>query len=213
MPKMPPRGLIRYFQRKTITPPAAMPETAPAKVVRFQYRAQITRGPKPAPKPAQAKETMPKMELLGSFAMKMPRMAMAMTVSRAASILCFWLSLKRNASCSRFWDTLEDAASSWESAVDMVLARMPARMRPAISAGKMPPLAKSSAMRMMTVSVLEPSRGAMAPMPDRALPTMPISTARAMATVTQTEATRRLSFSFFSSPMAMNRSRIWGIPK
>ena len=95
----------------------------------------------------------------------------------------------------------------------MVLARIPARISPAISAGKMPPFASSSAMRMIMVSVAAPSSASMVPVPESALPTMPMSTANAMAMVTHTEATRRLSFSFFSSPMAMNRSRMWGMPK
>ena len=34
-------------------------------------------------------------------------------------------------SCSRFWETPEAAVNSWESAVDMVHARIPARTTPA----------------------------------------------------------------------------------
>lgn len=173
----------------------------------------MTRGPKPAPKPAQAKDTMPKMELLGSWAMITPRMAMSTTVSRAASMLLFWLSFRPSFSCSRFWDTLEEAASSWESAVDMVLARIPARIRPAMRAGRIPALLRRVAIWMTMVSLAEPDRDAIVPEAVRALPTTPIITARNMAMTTHTEPTRRETTSFFSSSMAMNRSRMWGIPK
>ena len=44
-------------------------------------------------------------------------------------------------------------------------------------------------------------------------PTMPMTMDAAMAMTTQTVAMRRLSTSFFSSSMAMKRSRMWGIPK
>ena len=49
----------------------------------------------------------------------------------------------------RFWDTLEAAARSWESAVDMVAARMPDRMMPATIAGRMPCLLMRSAILTM----------------------------------------------------------------
>ena len=44
-------------------------------------------------------------------------------------------------------------------------------------------------------------------------PTTPMMMAAAMEIATHTEATRREVFSSFSSRMAMNRSRMWGIPK
>lgn len=52
-------------------------------------------------------------------------------VRRAAKRLCFSLSLRWPNSCKMFRDTLDAAASIWLSAVDMVAARMPARMSPA----------------------------------------------------------------------------------
>lgn len=88
--------------------------------------------------------------------MMTPRMAMMTTVIRAASMLFFSEMFRCSVSRSRFSDTLEDAASSWESAVDMVLARMPERTRPAISAGRMPCLERRSATLTMMVSVLLP---------------------------------------------------------
>ena len=46
-----------------------------------------------------------------------------------------------------------------------------------------------------------------------ALPTRPMMMATAMEITTQEVATRRESFSFFSSSMAMKRTRMWGMPK
>lgn len=56
---------------------------------------------------------------------------MQMMVRRAAKRLCFSLSLRWPNSCKMFWDTPDTAASIWLSAVDIVAARMPARMSPA----------------------------------------------------------------------------------
>ena len=44
-------------------------------------------------------------------------------------------------------------------------------------------------------------------------PTMPMTMEAVMAMTTHTLAMRRLSTSFFSSSMAMKRSRMWGMPK
>jgi len=47
-----------------------MPAIAPARFMRFQKSESITRGPKVAPKPAQAKDTMVKIMLFSSSAIK-----------------------------------------------------------------------------------------------------------------------------------------------
>jgi len=86
---IPPRGRTRYFQINTIAPPTIIPANAPFRLERFQNRAKTITGPKEAPKPAQAKETMLKIELSGSFAITTPTTAMATTVKRAASIEAF----------------------------------------------------------------------------------------------------------------------------
>ena len=84
-------------------------------------------------------------------------------------MLVFWLSFKPKVSCSRFWLTLEEAASSWESAVDMVEARMPARISPASSAASTPCREMSLAMETMMASAAEalekPSRAPALTMP------------------------------------------------
>ena len=48
------------------------------------------------------------------------------------------MSFMPKTSWSRFSENAEEAASSWESAVDMVAARIPARMRPATMAASQP---------------------------------------------------------------------------
>ena len=73
MAQAPPMGATRYFQMKTMAPPATMPAMAPCLLVRFQNRAKRTTGPKADPKPAQAKETIWKTELSGFQARKCPR--------------------------------------------------------------------------------------------------------------------------------------------
>ena len=122
-------------------------------------------------------------------------------------------SFSSMASCKRFWDTLEEAASSWESAVDMVLARMPDSTSPASSAGRMPKRDRKAAIWTMTVSVSEAWRRGSRPLALMAQPAIPMTSTSAMEMVTHTEATRRESVSLFSSSMAINRSRKWGIPR
>ena len=65
----------------------------------------------------------------------------------------------------------------------------------------------------MRVSLDEPLRNSSAPTLVMPRPTMPMTMDAVMAMTTQTVAMRRLSTSFFSSSMAMKRSRMWGIPK
>ena len=68
-------------------------------------------------------------------------------------------------------------------------------------------------MQTMRVSLDEPLRNSSAPTLVMPRPTMPMTMDAVMAMTTQTVAMRRLSTSFFSSSMAMKRSRMWGIPK
>ena len=63
---------------------------------------------------------------------------------------------------------------------------------------------------MMVSASVKDSR---APARVMALPTTPMKMATAMEITTQMEATRRDRVSFSSSSMAINRSRMWGIPK
>ena len=62
------------------------------------------------------------------------------------------LSLMPKKSCSRSLLTLLDAARSWLSAVDMVAARIPARITPATMAKNTPFVLIRSASLMMIVS-------------------------------------------------------------
>ena len=76
------------FHTNTLTPPATMPATAPAWVVRFQNRENSISGPKVAPKPAQAKETMLNITLFSSMAITMAMAAITSRVMRETHITC-----------------------------------------------------------------------------------------------------------------------------
>ena len=76
--------LDAIFPTNTMTPPATMPAMAPGRLLRFQNRANSVTGPKDAPKPAQAKETMVNTELSGFHARTTATNAMPITVSLAA---------------------------------------------------------------------------------------------------------------------------------
>ena len=86
-------------------------------------------------------------------------------------------------------------------------------MRPASTAASAPWALMRLAMRTMRVSLDEPLRNSSAPALVMPRPTMPMTMEAVMAMTTHTEAMRRLRTSFFSSSMAMKRSRMWGIPK
>src|SRR5574344_2083737 len=119
MPHTPPMGLSRYFQMNTMAPPDTIPASTPHLVVRFQNSAVSMAGAKVAPKPAHAKDTMVNTELLGSRARNTAITEMAMTVTRATHMVVLEDSFTPKTSLTRSSDTLEDAVSSWLSAVDM----------------------------------------------------------------------------------------------
>ena len=137
--------------------------------------------------------------------------AMISTVTRATTIPVFSLMSFTNTSFRIFWEALEDAARSWESAVDMVAARIPARIRPATMAARNPCLEIRSATTRIMVS--GSSSTGITPAFDMAFPTTPINTAITMEMTTQMVATLLESFSFFASSIAIKRSSTWGIPK
>ena len=119
-------------------PPQIIPARAPCQLERLQKRARRTTGPNTAPKPAQAKDTMLNTELFGSRAINMATTAMRSNVTLSATMLSFFVSLSLRILPRRSEDTAEDAARSWESAVDIVEARIPARMIPARIAASTP---------------------------------------------------------------------------
>ncbi len=119
-------------------------------MARFQNRENRTSGPKAPPKPAHAKDTIPKTELSGSLAMNTPMMAITTTVNLAMSISRCLLSFRPKIAWAISWDTLEDAAKSCESAVDMVHAKMPASTTPPKMVATMPFWLKSIA-NLMTI--------------------------------------------------------------
>ena len=190
-----------------------MPQSAPYMLERFQNSASRTTGPNVAPKPAHANETMRNTELFGSRARKTAMTAMTTSVARATRSFFFSSILMWRISPKMFSETPDAAVSSWESEVDIVAARMPARMTPQSRAASTPCWLIRSAMRTMMVSESEPSSAPSAPTLVSALPMMPIRIATPMAMTTQTVATRRDSLSLFSSSIAIKRSRMCGIPK
>ena len=81
MANTPPSWLMTSFHRKTIAAPLTIPAMAPARVVRFQNRLNRTNGPKVAPNPAHAKDTILNTELLESLAMNTAINEMIITVN------------------------------------------------------------------------------------------------------------------------------------
>ena len=105
-------GAMAYFQMNTIAAPETIPAMAPHLLQRFQNRPKSITGPKVAPKPAHAKETMRKTELLGSSANRKPRTATQITVTRATIMLFFSLSFMPSTSFMMLWAMPEAAARS-----------------------------------------------------------------------------------------------------
>ncbi len=95
----PPKGLTRYFQMNTIAPPDIIPAMAPYLFERLQKRANSTTGPKAAPNPAHANETIPNTELSGFLARKAAIIAITRSVALAKDCflrVCLYLSNAEN---------------------------------------------------------------------------------------------------------------------
>ena len=105
-------------------------------------------------------------------------------------------------------ETADAAARSCESAVDMVEARIPARMVPARNAGRIPCVLRRSAILTMIVSEAEPSSKVSSPAFVIPRPTTPMRTATAREITTHVVATLLERESFFSSSIAMKRRRM-----
>ena len=110
--RTPPRGAMAYFQMNTIAAPENIPAIAPHLLQRFQNSENRTMGPKVAPKPAHAKDTTRKMELVGSSANRMPQMATQITVTRATIMLFLSLSSMPSTPRMMFWAMALAAARS-----------------------------------------------------------------------------------------------------
>ena len=96
----------------------------------------------------------------------------------------------------------------------MVEAMIPDRIRPARRAGKKPKVLSRCAISTMIVSeTLAFSSSPTVPVRLMPRPTIPIRIAAPMAITTQILAILLERVSFFSSSIAMKRSRICGIPK
>ena len=140
-------------------------------------------------------------------------MAMATMVSLAMSILFFSVSLMPKKSRAMSSEIEEDAARSWESAVDMVAARMPEKITPARRVARTPSLLRSREIFMMILWLSSGARSVMAPLAIIALPIKPMAIAINIEITTQLQAIRREALSLFGCSIAMKRRSTWGIPK
>ncbi len=173
----------------TIAPPLTMPARAPCQLERLQNRAKRTTGPNTAPKPAHAKDTMLNTELSGSLARNAAITEISTRVMRSANMLFFLEEALASTLPRRSEDTAEEAARSCESAVDIVEARIPARIVPARNAGRIPYVLNRSEICTMIVSESEPESTASAPASLMARPITPINTATASEITTHVVAT------------------------
>ena len=87
---------ITSFQRNTIPAPPTIPAIAPARFVLFQNRENSISGPKVAPKPAQAKDTIWNITLSSSMAINIATMAMASSVIRDTFMTSLSVAFLRN---------------------------------------------------------------------------------------------------------------------
>ena len=121
----------------------------------------------------------------------------------------------KNSSLIIFSETLDEATRSCESAVDIVEARIPAIMIPAINAASTPFLLSRVAIEMMIVSDLElasdadeadEKSGSSAPLSVIPIPTIPITIATAIEIMTQIVPTLLEILSLLTSPIAIKRT-------
>ena len=136
--KTPPNPDITYFQRNIIIPPEIIPDIAPYLLALLQNNERRTTGPNVAPKPAHANDTISNTELSGLPAINTATIEMITTVILATIKAAFSESLTPIHSLTRFCDIPEAAARSCESDVDIVAARIPARITPAAMAAITP---------------------------------------------------------------------------
>lgn len=121
-----------WFQIIVTAVPETSPEITPCFVVLFQKSERRSGGPNDAPRPPQAKSTSQKTYSLA----RAPKMSAAATriktTMRLRKTSLFWL--RDFPLAIIFWymsrTTPEDATRSWESAVDMMAARIDAVMMP-----------------------------------------------------------------------------------
>ena len=141
-----------YFHTNIIIPPDNIPAITPYLLAPFQNSDISTTGPKVAPKPAHANDTISNTELFGSLARSIAITDIIITVVLATTIDFFSVSLTPKNSCKIFCDTLDAEARSCESAVDIVAASIPASITPAHIAGSIPYVLRRCAILTIIVS-------------------------------------------------------------
>ena len=85
-----------YFHTNIVVPPTSIPATAPYLLARFQNKESKTTGPKVAPNPAQANDTISNTELLGFDAITTPIIEMIITVTRATMSDAFFCKVYKS---------------------------------------------------------------------------------------------------------------------
>ena len=88
----PPRVLITNFHINTIAAPPTIPAIAPALLIRFQNKENSISGPKVAPKPAHAKDTILNITLFSSNAINTAITAIARSAILDIVITCLSLA-------------------------------------------------------------------------------------------------------------------------
>ncbi len=174
--------------------------------MRFQNSENNITGPKAAPNPAHANETTSNTELFGLSAIIAPIIAITTTVALETHIISLLSAFLRTKPLKKFCDTLDDATSSCESEVDIVAARMPARITPA-NTNKiklLPPSFCANTINIVSGSPIFLTTAA---------PIIPISKAENREMTTHTVAILREVFNSFSLRIAIKRSSTCGIPK
>lgn len=151
---IPPSLDIPYFHTNIIIPPDIIPAVIPYLLAFFQNNAHNTTGPNVAPNPAHANDTISNTELSGFDARIIEITDIITTVILATFIDVFLDILIWNTSVSIFCEILEAAASNCESAVDIVAARIPANITPAIMAVATPCVDNKCAIFTIIVSEL-----------------------------------------------------------
>ena len=135
------------------------------------------------------------------------------TVALATTTFFFSESLIPNTPSNIFSVTLDEAAKSCESDVDMVDARIPARIIPATMAKIKPCLLITVEIWTIIVSESNEPYAPKIPSVDILNPIMPIKIAAAMEITTHVLAIRLDNLTFSGSSIAINLNKICGMPK
>ena len=186
-----------------------MPASVPCTFSRFQYNMNNTAGPNAEPKPAHAKPTKSRIELLGFTANNPATTDTTITAVRDRLIItswlgCFFFTILKISSISDVDDT-----KSCDEIVDMIAANTAVKIRPPISGwNKIRAISKNTDSYLL-VSVIAKSGF----WPKNAVPMIAINTAPMIEINIQLMPIIRPVRASFGVRNAMNRTIICGWPK